>query len=122
VSRRRKIFIDADKTGYRDYLDWSLRLSRPGTMIIADNVVQGGYVAEAGSKDPDVRGMREYLEHLARQQQVNSTVIQTVGGKHHDGFSVSIVGTAPATGRAHNNQVKIGSGKDGQASAFPLPA
>jgi predicted O-methyltransferase YrrM len=105
------IFIDADKTGYRDYLDWSLRLSRPGTMIIADNVVQGGHVAKAGSEDPDVRGMREFLEHLARQQQVNSTVIQTVGGKHHDGFSVSIVGTARATERAHTNQVKSGSGK-----------
>ncbi len=115
------IFFDADKTGYRDYLDWSLRLSRPGTMIIADNVVQGGYVAEAGRKDPDVRGVREYLEQLARQQQVSSTVIQTVGGKHHDGFSVSIVGTGPATEQAHTNQVKSGSGKDSRASAARLP-
>jgi predicted O-methyltransferase YrrM len=98
------IFIDADKTGYRGYLDWSLRLSRPGTMIIADNVVQGGYVAEAGRKDPDVCGVREYLEQLARQEHVHSTVIQTVGGKHHDGFSVSIVGTNPATEQARSNQ------------------
>jgi predicted O-methyltransferase YrrM len=116
------IFIDADKTGYRDYLDGSLRLSRPGTMIIADNVVQGGYVAEAGSKDPDVRGVREYLEHLARQKQLDSTVIQTVGGKHHDGFSVSIVGADPATERAHANQVNSASGKDTQESASRLPA
>lgn len=92
------IFIDADKTGYRDYLDWCLQLCRPGTMIIADNVVQGGYVADTGSADPDVRGVREYLEHLAQQQErVKSTVIQTVGGKHHDGFSVSIVCRDPAT-------------------------
>ncbi len=116
------IFIDADKTGYRDYLDWSLRLARPGTMIIADNVVQGGYVAEAGSTDPDVRGIREYLEHLARQEQVNSTVIQTVGGKHHDGFSVSIVGAAPATGRANASEANGLSGKAAQESVARLPA
>jgi hypothetical protein len=91
-------------------------------MIIADNVVQGGYVAEAGSEDPDVRGIREYLERLARQEHVNSTVIQTVGGKHHDGFSVSIVGTAPATERAGTNPSKGRSGRATQESAFRLPA
>ncbi|MGO9782440.1 MAG: O-methyltransferase [Streptosporangiaceae bacterium] len=111
------IFIDADKTGYRGYLDWSLRLSRPGTMIIADNVVQGGYVAEAGCTDPDVRGVREYLEQLARQEHVHSTVIQTVGGKHHDGFSVSIVGTGPAAEQAHTSQSKSLTGQAARESA-----
>ena len=90
-------------------------------MIIADNVVQGGYVAEAGSTDPDVRGIREYLEHLARQEHVNSTVIQTVGGKHHDGFSVSIVGTARATEQADTNPSKSRSGRATQESASRLP-
>lgn len=91
------IFIDADKTGYPDYLDWSLRLSRPGTIIIADNVVQGGYVVDANSKDPDVGAVHDYLELLAKRRQLNSTVIQTVGGKHHDGFSLSIVCADPAS-------------------------
>jgi hypothetical protein len=63
----------------------------------------------------------EYLEHLARQEHVNSTVIQTVGGKHHDGFSVSIVGTAPATERARTNPSKSRSGKATQESASRLP-
>lgn len=91
------IFIDADKMGYPDYLEWSLRLSGPGTMIIADNVVQGGYVVDAASDDPDVAGAHRYLELLASQKQLNSTVIQTVGGKHHDGFSLSIVGAGQAS-------------------------
>ena len=85
------IFIDADKPGYPGYLGWSLRLSRPGSMIIADNVVRGGAVADADSDDAAVRGVREFLRLLAAERRVSSTAVQTVGGKGHDGFSLSVV-------------------------------
>ncbi len=85
------VFIDADKSGYPGYLDWALKLSRPGTMIIADNVVRGGAVADAGSSDPAVAGVREYLERLAADPRVVASACQTVGSKGYDGFSVAVV-------------------------------
>jgi predicted O-methyltransferase YrrM len=85
------IFIDADKPGYPDYLPWSLRLSRPGSMIIADNVVRGGAVADSASTDANVQGVRWFIEMLAAEPRVSATAIQTVGSKGYDGFALALV-------------------------------
>ena len=85
------IFIDADKETYPQYLTASLALSRPGTVIIADNVVRDGEVADPESSDPRVHAVRRYLELLAAEPRVESTVIQTVGSKGYDGFAISVV-------------------------------
>jgi len=85
------IFIDADKPGNPAYLEWALRLSRPGTLIIADNVVRDGAVADAGSKDPNVVGIRSFIELLAREPRVQATALQTVGVKGYDGFAIALV-------------------------------
>jgi len=85
------IFIDADKTGYADYLKWSLKLARPGTLIIADNVVRKGAVADPGSKDENVQGIRKFNEALAAEKHVTTTVIQTVGSKGYDGLALILV-------------------------------
>jgi predicted O-methyltransferase YrrM len=85
------IFIDADKPSNPDYLAWSLRLSRPGTLIIADNVVRGGDVLDAASTDASVRGIRRFNELLAAEPRVSATAIQTVGSKGHDGFALALV-------------------------------
>jgi predicted O-methyltransferase YrrM len=86
------IFIDADKTGYPDYLKCSLELSRPGTLIIADNVVRGGAIADAASTDPNVLAVRRFLDMLAAEPRLSATAIQTVGKKGYDGFAIAIVG------------------------------
>ncbi|HEX4084422.1 MAG TPA: O-methyltransferase [Chthoniobacteraceae bacterium] len=85
------IFIDADKTGYPEYLTAALKLSRPGTVIIADNVVRQGQVADPGNADANVRGARTFLEMAAREPRLSATVIQTVGKKGHDGFLLARV-------------------------------
>jgi predicted O-methyltransferase YrrM len=85
------IFIDADKPSYPDYLAWSLKLSRRGTLIVADNVVLHGDVFHEPSDDPRVRGMRRFLEELASDPRVSATAIQTVGCKGYDGFSIALV-------------------------------
>lgn len=85
------IFIDADKPGYPQYFDWSLRLSRKGTMIVADNVVREGAVVDGGSGDENVQGVRRFLELVAGEPSVSATVIQTVGSKGYDGFAVVMV-------------------------------
>ena len=85
------IFIDADKSGYPDYLSWSLRLSRPGTMIIADNVVRDGAVADSASRDVNVQGVRRFYEILAGETRVTATAIQTVGAKGYDGMALARV-------------------------------
>lgn len=89
------IFIDADKPGYPDYLPWALRLSRVGTVIIADNVVRDGEVADAASADPRVQAVRRFHELLAAEPRVSATVIQTVGSKGYDGFAIALVTAAP---------------------------
>ena len=81
------IFIDADKDNYPEYFTWSLRLSRRGTLIIADNVVRKGAVVNAASADPDIQGIRRFNELLAAEPRVSATAIQTVGGKGYDGFA-----------------------------------
>jgi predicted O-methyltransferase YrrM len=84
-------FIDADKQSNAEYFRHALRLSRPGTMIVVDNVVRGGRVVDADSPDPDVRGTRALTEAVAQESRVEATVIQTVGSKGYDGFLLAIV-------------------------------
>ena len=86
------IFIDADKRSNAEYLDHALALSRPGTLIVADNVVRDGAVADAASDDPSVQGVRALFDRLAAEPRVRATAIQTVGVKGYDGFAVALVG------------------------------
>ena len=85
------IFIDADKETYPRYLELSLQLSRPGTVIVADNVVRDGEVANSKSSDERVRGVREFLEMAAANDRIEGTVVQTVGSKGYDGFALLVV-------------------------------
>jgi predicted O-methyltransferase YrrM len=87
------VFIDADKGHYAEYLDWAVRLCRPGALVIADNVVRDGAVIDATSQDPSVRGVRRFVDRLGADRQVTGTVIQTVGAKGYDGLAVILVGT-----------------------------
>jgi len=80
------IFIDADKPGYPVYLDWALKLSRPGTAIVADNVVRKGMIADPSSDDVNVQAARTFIQKVGAEPRLNATVIQTVGKKGHDGF------------------------------------
>lgn len=85
------VFIDADKAGYTEYLHASLRLSRPGTLIIADNVVRQGRVIEPGDEDVNVRGARRFNEALAAEPRLMATIVQTVGVKGYDGLAIGVV-------------------------------
>ena len=85
------IFIDADKESYPEYLKWSLMLSRPGTLIIADNVVRNGAVTNPKDPDPRVQGVRRFNELLAAEPRAYATIIQTVGSKGYDGFTMARV-------------------------------
>jgi predicted O-methyltransferase YrrM len=85
------IFIDADKEGYAEYFTLSLQLSRPGTVIVADNVVRNGAVVDPASSDERVRGVRRFLELVAAEPRVEATVVQTVGSKGYDGFALLYV-------------------------------
>ncbi|TQR44602.1 O-methyltransferase [Paenibacillus popilliae] len=85
------IFIDADKQGNPEYLKWALKLSRPGTLIIGDNVVRGGAVVDEYSDDPSVLGVRSFFELIAAEPRLNATAIQTVGSKGYDGFVMAVV-------------------------------
>jgi predicted O-methyltransferase YrrM len=89
------VFIDADKQRHADYLDAALRLSRPGTLIVADNVVRGGAVADPDDPDPRVQGVRRFFERLAAEPRLTGTAIQTVGAKGHDGFAIAVVSRGP---------------------------
>jgi predicted O-methyltransferase YrrM len=84
-------FIDADKASNAEYFHEALRLSRPGGVIIVDNVVRGGAVTDAGSTARDVLGTRELAEAVAAEPRVDATVVQTVGGKSYDGFMYILV-------------------------------
>jgi predicted O-methyltransferase YrrM len=89
------IFIDADKSGTPQYFEWALELSRPGSVIITDNVVRGGALVDPSSDDPGVRGMREFHELLAAAPGATGTTIQTVGSKGYDGFTLALVMPRP---------------------------
>jgi predicted O-methyltransferase YrrM len=85
------IFIDADKSNIPAYFDWALKLARPGTVIIVDNIVRDGKVIDATSDDPNIQGVRRFNELLAAEPRVSATAIQTVGSKGYDGFALVIV-------------------------------
>jgi predicted O-methyltransferase YrrM len=85
------IFIDADKENYPAYLAAALKLSRRGTLIIADNVIRDGEIINPESSDPRVQGARRFNQLLANEPRVRATAIQTVGRKGHDGMAVAIV-------------------------------
>jgi predicted O-methyltransferase YrrM len=85
------IFIDADKQSYPQYLHWALKLSRPGTVIVADNVVREGKVVEPDCDDPNVQGVQRFTELLAAEPRLSATVLQTVGTKGYDGFALAVV-------------------------------
>ncbi|WP_175869947.1 O-methyltransferase [Burkholderia sp. BCC0397] len=88
------IFIDADKDNNAVYLDAALKLARPGTVIVVDNVVRGGRVADPDNREPDVVGVRDGFARLTAEPALMTTAVQTVGQKGWDGFSISIVGAA----------------------------
>jgi predicted O-methyltransferase YrrM len=85
------VFIDADKRSNAEYLAWALRLSRPGTLIVADNVIRDGAVADAASEDPSVAGVRAFFDAVAAEPRLRATAIQTVGVKGYDGFAIALV-------------------------------
>jgi predicted O-methyltransferase YrrM len=84
-------FIDADKANIPAYFKWALQLSRPGSLIVVDNVVRDGAVIEAGSVDASVQGVRRLNELMASEPRVSATTIQTVGAKGYDGFALALV-------------------------------
>ncbi len=93
------VFVDADKGNNPGYFEWSLKLSRPGTMIIVDNVVRDGAILDPDGDDPTVgnegiRGIRRFYELIADDPRVDATAIQTVGGKGYDGFALMLVTAA----------------------------
>ena len=90
------VFIDANKDKMLEYFDWALKLSRPGSVIIADNVIRDGAVIDATSKDPDIQGVRRFNERLAAEPRISATEIQTVGSKGYDGFALALVNGSPA--------------------------
>ncbi|MGH2864565.1 MAG: O-methyltransferase [Solirubrobacteraceae bacterium] len=90
------IFIDADKKNDASYLEWSLALSRPGSVIIADNVVGGGAIIDPNARNPwgedgGVGGVRRFYDLLGAEPRLSATAIQTVGEKGHDGFALALV-------------------------------
>ncbi|WP_262057774.1 O-methyltransferase [Streptomyces sp. STR69] len=85
------VFIDADKANNPHYVEWALKLSRPGSLIIVDNVVRGGRVADPANTDPDVLGTRAAIELIGSHPRLSGTAIQTVGEKGYDGFALARV-------------------------------
>jgi predicted O-methyltransferase YrrM len=94
------VFIDADKVSYPAYLEWSLKLSRPGTLIVVDNVVRAGRILDPDGTDArlgegGIQGIRRLYEMLGHDPRLSATAIQTVGSKGHDGFALALVTDAP---------------------------
>jgi len=85
------VFIDADKPNNPAYLDWAIKLARPGTVIIADNVVREGAILDPASSDPSVQGTRRFFDMLGHERRLSATAIQTVGCKGWDGFMLAVV-------------------------------
>jgi len=85
------VFIDADKESYTAYLDWSIKLTRPGGLIVADNVVRGGRVLDSHSTDPMVQGVQAFNKALGQDARVEAIALQTVGVKGHDGLAMALV-------------------------------
>ncbi len=85
------VFIDADKQHNPEYFGWALRLAKPGSVIVCDNVIREGAILDRASADPSVQGTRRMFEMIAKEPRVSATVVQTVGAKGWDGFLVAIV-------------------------------
>jgi predicted O-methyltransferase YrrM len=85
------IFLDANKEGYPEYFKLSLQLSRPGTLIVVDNIVRKGAVIDGTSSDANVQGVRRMLDLIAAEPRVSATAVQTVGSKGYDGFVLARV-------------------------------
>ncbi|MFI2435600.1 O-methyltransferase [Streptomyces sp. NPDC018693] len=85
------VFIDADKANNAHYVDWALKLTSAGSLIVVDNVVRGGRIADADSTDDGVRGTRAALELIATHPRLSGTAVQTVGSKGYDGFALARV-------------------------------
>lgn len=85
------VFIDADKEPYPEYLERVLRLSQPGTLIVADNVVRRGRIAETGAGGESLQAIRKFNELLASDPALTATILQTVGVKGHDGMAIALV-------------------------------
>lgn len=85
------IFIDADKPPYKEYYEWAIKLSHPGTLIIADNVIREGKVLDPKSEDDMVQGARRFNQAMAENQSTIGTIIQNVGAKVHDGMAIMVV-------------------------------
>lgn len=84
-------FIDADKANIPAYFDWAVKLSRPGSVVVVDNVVRDGKLVDQSSTDANVQGVRRLHEMLATDERVTATTIQTVGSKGYDGFTIAVV-------------------------------
>ncbi|HNR07105.1 MAG TPA: O-methyltransferase [Saprospiraceae bacterium] len=85
------IFIDADKPPYAEYFDYAVKLSRPGTLIICDNVIREGKVLDPRCEDELVQGVQRFNKALARDHRVTATLFQTIGAKEHDGMALAVV-------------------------------
>jgi predicted O-methyltransferase YrrM len=85
------IFIDADKPNNPNYLSWAMRLSRPGTVIVCDNVIRDGAVVNEDGRDAFVEGARAAFSFIGGDKRLDGTAIQTVGAKGYDGFAIAIV-------------------------------
>jgi len=85
------VFIDADKPNNPNYFEWALKLTRPGSLIIVDNVIRDGQIVDAKNEDPRIQGTRRLYEMIAKEPRVSATAIQTVGSKGYDGFVMAIV-------------------------------
>lgn len=85
------IFIDADKPPYTEYFEWALRLSHPGTLIIADNVIRAGKILNEDEEDEMVKGVHRFNKFLAATKAVTACIIQNVGEKEHDGMAIAVV-------------------------------
>lgn len=105
------IFIDADKRNNPNYLDWAVRLSRPSTLLIVDNVVRGGGIVDRDVHDEDIEGTRRLFGQVATDSRIDATAVQTVGSKGHDGFLLALIGAA--TERHHEGASWRGSSRPG---------
>ena len=85
------VFIDADKQNISAYFDWSLRVTRSGSLILIDNVVREGEIIDAESRDVNVQGVRQMYDRLSGETRVTATAVQTVGSKKYDGFVLAVV-------------------------------
>jgi predicted O-methyltransferase YrrM len=85
------IFIDADKQHIPEYFEWAVTLSKPGSLIVVDNVVRAGSILDDATQDPNLLGIRRFFERLAVDRRVSATTIQTVGIKGHDGLTLALL-------------------------------